>query len=118
MLSRDSLINLLHIFVIVPLLFCLYFYKDSLTPTICNIIIAIAIAGMGYHLYRLVKNSESDKMQEWKMTINVIHIMLIFPLLIYIGLKCKEAKRYYYELLLILIFASLGYNMYNFVMYS
>ena len=117
MLSRDSIINLLHILVIVPLLFCLYFYKNSLTSTMCNTIIVIALLGMGYHLYRLVKNSELDKMQEWRMTINLIHIFLVFPLLIYIGVKCKEAKRYYYELLLILIFAALGYNLYNFIMY-
>jgi hypothetical protein len=117
-MNYDTFINLLHVFVIVPLIILLYNYRDKLTSLVCNIIIVISGIGMIYHLYKLVKNSQLTEQREFKMIINLIHIFLVFPLLIYIGLKCKDGSRRYYELLLILMFAALGYNLFNLIRYS
>ena len=42
--------------------------------------------------------------------INLIHILLIGPLLIYIGYYREDTERMYFELLLMLCFAVFGYH--------
>jgi hypothetical protein len=44
--------------------------------------------------------------------VNYIHIFLVGPLLIYIGHTGKHTERKYYEMLLMLGFASIGYHGY------
>jgi hypothetical protein len=49
--------------------------------------------------------------------VNLIHILLVGPLLVYIGYNRENTKRKYFELLLMLGFASIGYHGY-YMIYS
>ena len=63
-----------------------------------------------YHLYKTyVKISKGQTTFVW---VNLIHILLIGPLLIIIGNSGKETPRYLYEILLLFGFASIGYHGY------
>lgn len=44
--------------------------------------------------------------------VNLLHIFIIGPLLIYIGYYGEKTARLYFELLLMLGFASIGYHGY------
>jgi hypothetical protein len=44
--------------------------------------------------------------------VNLIHIILVGPLLIYIGYHGAKTSRLYFELLLMLGFAAIGYHGY------
>ena len=44
--------------------------------------------------------------------INYLHILIVGPLLLFIGYKNTETPRYAFELLLMLGFASIGYHLY------
>ena len=46
---------------------------------------------------------------------NLIHMILIAPLILYIGYNGKETTRQAFEGLLLLAFAALGYNLYSLV---
>jgi hypothetical protein len=45
--------------------------------------------------------------------INLIHILIIAPLLMYIGYYEKETPRFAFEALLMLAFAGVGYHTYS-----
>jgi len=45
----------------------------------------------------------------------VIHVLLIAPLLLYIGYHQKETPRQAYEMLLLLAFGALGYHLFSLV---
>jgi len=45
----------------------------------------------------------------------LIHVLIIGPLLIYIGHTGKKTERKFFELLLLLAFATLGYNGFYFI---
>jgi hypothetical protein len=44
--------------------------------------------------------------------INYFHIFIVAPILIIIGLQKDKTPRYYFELLLMLAFAVIGYHSY------
>jgi hypothetical protein len=44
--------------------------------------------------------------------VNLIHILLVGPLLVYIGYNSEKTHRLYFELLLMLGFAAIGYHGY------
>ena len=44
--------------------------------------------------------------------VNLIHIFIVGPILIYIGYNGEKTSRKYYEILLMLGFAALGYHGY------
>jgi hypothetical protein len=44
--------------------------------------------------------------------VNLIHILLVGPLLVYIGYNREKTARLYFELLMMLGFAAIGYHGY------
>jgi hypothetical protein len=61
-----------------------------------------------YHGFLLYKKIIADK----NTCIAGIHVFLIGPILLIIGLKKEHTQRFYFELLLMLGFASIGYHGY------
>ncbi len=114
MLSTDSIINLIHVFVFFPLLAYLYYLglNKKLNSGICKSIIAVAIIGIIYHSYLLSKS------KPYRMWVYLTHILLVFPLLLIIGYNCEDTPRMFFEMMLLLSFAALGYHSYLFVKYS
>ena len=64
-----------------------------------------------YHLYKAYAKI-SDGKNPW---VNLIHILLVGPLVCYIGFSGEKTPRYCFELLLMLAFASIGYHGYYMV---
>ncbi len=65
-----------------------------------------------YHGFKLVLRLKTHSNYAW---INAIHVILIAPLLLFIGYNKKETPRYAYELLLMLGFAAGGYHLFSVV---
>jgi hypothetical protein len=61
-----------------------------------------------YHVYKVYHYIIHDK-SYW---VNLIHIFLVGPLLMYIGYYADQTPRLYFELLMMLGFASIGYHSY------
>ena len=61
-----------------------------------------------YHIYKAYMYNMVGK-GYW---VNLIHIFLIGPLLVYIGYNAEKTKRLYFELLMMLGFAAIGYHAY------
>lgn len=57
-----------------------------------------------FHMYKAITNES-----KW---VNLIHILLVGPLLMYIGWNGAETPRKFFELLMMLGFAAIGYHGY------
>jgi hypothetical protein len=47
--------------------------------------------------------------------VNIVHVVAVAPLLLYIGSQAYDTPRWAYELLLMEMFAALGYHLYGLV---
>jgi len=63
-----------------------------------------------YHLYRAYIKIKTGASSLW---VNLFHIFLIAPLLLYVGYGKKETIRGAFEMVLMLAFAAFGYNVYS-----
>jgi hypothetical protein len=116
-MNQYAIINLFHIFIVFPALCYLYYLglKKKLNSTVCRILIFVAVLGIIHHTSLIKQRLNTD--QQSKIWVNLIHILIVFPLFIYIGFKCEDIKRPYLEMLLLVAFAAIGYHAFNFIRY-
>ena len=129
----SSIINLIHIFLLVPLFFYVYYkgtskdtsknatgtrdQEQGLQPWLCYLLMGLAVISFMYHSYKLYLTVQGEG-EKWKDWIYALHILVILPLLFYIGYNCNNTLRKYFELLLVVAFAALGYHSFNLVKYG
>ena len=101
-MEKRILVNILHI-VIIGSLFLYIGITKTTFPFPALLILGLFVTF--YHIYKAITNPTSA----W---VNYIHIFLVGPLLIYIGYKGKDTPRKYFEYLLMLGFAAIGYHGY------
>jgi hypothetical protein len=101
-------IALVHIVFIVPLFMFVGAMRDKSPTVLYKALLVMGATVLGYHLWRLSVKYRSNVSGQW---INLIHVALVAPLLIYIGINEKDTPRYAYEVLLMTGFAALGYHM-------
>jgi len=117
--SKHGWINLFHILIVVPFLLYVYYtcITKQISSTLCGILFFIGLFGIVSHIilfYWKVKENK-DCYLCW---VNLIHIFLVFPLFMWIGIHCQKTKRYYYEMLLLITLAALGYHLQGFIRYE
>ena len=104
-------VHLFHI-LIVGGLFLYVGIKKTEMPSFMYIALTIlGIVIILYHGFKIYKKLMEGK-NPW---VNYIHFFLIGPLLIFIGINKDKTHRLYFELLLMLAFASIGYHGYYLV---
>ena len=99
-------IHLAHLALIGPLFLYVGFARDSVPDHVFNAIGVLALVVLGYHVYRAYTKLKENK-SAW---INWIHIFLVAPLLLILAYLKKDAHQRYFEMLLLLGFAAVGYH--------
>lgn len=84
------------------------FGRDKLSKYVYHLLWIVGLVILGYHMFRAYTKFTIGK-SYW---VNLIHIFIVAPLLIYIGYHQEKTARYYFEILLMLAFASIGYHGY------
>lgn len=105
-------LSLVHLFLFIPALFAVAFFRSDMPPWA---FIACLTAGLGigaYHAYRLYGRLMSGSSYAW---VNAFHLLILAPLLVWIGVHGRETARSVYEALLMVAFAGLGYHLYSIV---
>jgi hypothetical protein len=103
-----KLVNLFHI-VFVGGLFLYFGITQTNNPKIAlQILLYLGIFIIIYHTYKAYVYNIAGK-NYW---VNLIHILIVGPLLVYIGYNVDKTPRLYFELLMMLGFASIGYHTY------
>ena len=107
-MNETSLVHLFHILIVGSLFLYVGIYKTTIPKMMFPILLGLGIVIILYHMYKAYNNMQHKK-GYWA---NLIHIILVGPLLIYIGYHDAKTARLYFELLLMLGFAAIGYHGY------
>lgn len=101
-----------HLIIIVPLFLFIGFQRAATPDWIYMALLAIGGIILLYHGVKLAIRLKNHSQSAW---INAIHMLIVAPLLLYIGYHKKETPRFAYELLLLLGFGAAGYHLFSMV---
>jgi hypothetical protein len=111
----DSIIfvHLFHILFVGGLFLYVGIVRNNIPIFLYNFLLILGVFIIIYHSYKVFIKLKDGK-NPW---INYFHVILVAPLIIYIGINREKTERYYFELLLMLAFADIGYHTY-YLIYS
>ena len=95
-----------HAFIIAPLFIYVGLFREQVPDAVFYTLGSLGIIIAGYHAYKAYEKIKEGK-SPW---INYIHIFLVAPPLIIMGLNGKTTSRKYFEMLLLLGFSAFGYH--------
>jgi len=101
-------VHLFHIFFVGILFIYIGIKRDTTNQILFPIIYYLGFIIIFYHLYKIYIYLKTDK----GIWVNILHIFIVGPLLVYIGYNKENTSRKWFELLLMLGFASIGYHTY------
>jgi hypothetical protein len=107
-MNINFLVHLFHILIVGGLFIYVGINRDKISKTLFSILFVLGIVIILYHLYKTYNYIKEGK-PYW---VNLIHIFIVGPILIYIGFNREKTQRLYFEILLMLGFASIGYHGY------
>ena len=103
-----TFVHLFHILIVGGLFLYVGIFKTNIPIFIYPLLFILGIVIILYHIFKAYIKLKEGK-NPW---VNYIHIFIVGPLLVYIGLYKEKTQRLYFELLLMLGFASIGYHGY------
>lgn len=95
-----------HLAIVGPAFIYVGLSKETLPDWVFQTLGVLGLIILLYHAYRAYTKMAESK-SPW---INLIHIFLIAPLMLWLGYMKKEAGRKYFEMLMMLGFAAMGYH--------
>ena len=101
-------VHLFHIIFVGGLFLYIGIKQKNMPPFMYNVILAIGILILFYHFYK----GYSKLIQGKNAWVNIFHVLIVAPLLIYSGLEKEKTPRFIYELIFMLAFAAIGYHGY------
>ena len=102
-------VNLAHILVFSTFLGYVGIVQSNMPQFMYIIILSIGVLMVLYHIYK-----SFFKKDAW---INYIHIFIVGPVLVYIGLYKNKTPHKIFDIVLMLAFASLGFHAYEMIRY-
>jgi len=111
-LDNHFWLAIMHLIFVAPLFLYVGFTRAETPQWVYLSLFTIGWVILVYHGFKLVLRLKSRSNLAW---VNAIHVILIAPLLLFIGYHKKETPRYAYELLLMLGFAAGGYHLFSIV---
>lgn len=107
-MNISNLVHLFHIIIVGSLFLYVGINRVNISKNWFPILFWLGIIIIIYHIYKTYNYIKIGK----NFWINLIHIFIVGPILIYIGYYAEKTDRLYFELLLMLGFASIGYHSY------
>jgi len=107
-MNTEALVHLFHIIIVGALFIYVGIIKENIPKIMFPILFYLGIIIIAYHIYKVYSYMKLGK-GYW---INLIHIFIIGPTLIWIGYNREKTQRMFYEILLMLGFAAIGYHGY------
>jgi hypothetical protein len=104
--DAHTIIHLFHIFLVGPLFLYVGIEATNIPKIMYPILLGLGAFLIAYHLYLAYKRTIDGK-SAW---VNYIHALIIGPLLVYIGYNKTDTSRKFFEILLMLGMAAIGYH--------
>jgi hypothetical protein len=110
-MDASFFVHLFHILIVGSLFLYVGIKKTEIPSFMYSFLLILGIIIIFYHGFKVYKKLK-EGLNPW---VNYIHIFIVGPLLVYIGLNREKTQRLYFEILLMLGFASIGYHGYYLV---
>ena len=107
-LSYYTIIHLFHVFIVGTLFLYVGIIQNKIPLFLYYVLFYLGIYVVIFHSYKAYLNIKSGK-NPW---VNLIHLFLVAPVLIYAGYYNTSTPSYIYQLFLLLGFASIGFHGY------
>jgi hypothetical protein len=107
-MNPESLVHLFHILIVGSLFLYVGIERTNIPSFMFPLLLGLGVIVILYHMFKVYTYMKQGR-GYW---VNLIHILLVGPLLVYIGYNREKTARLYFELLLMLGFASIGYHGY------
>jgi peptidoglycan/LPS O-acetylase OafA/YrhL len=104
-MKPDLFVYLFHILFVGSIFLYVGIRRKYIPKWLFFALATLGVIIIAYHFYKSILH----KKPYW---INVFHICVVGPLLIYIGVNGEDTERMYFEFLLMLGFAVIGYHSY------
>ena len=104
----ETYVHLFHILIVGSLFLYVGITRNKIPEIMYPILLGLGLIIIFYHCFKVYNYIKLGK-GYW---VNLIHIFIVGPLLVYIGYNRENTARLYFEILLMLGFASIGYHGY------
>jgi len=104
----ETYVHLFHILIVGSLFLYVGITRNKIPSLMYPILLGLGLIIIFYHCFKVYNYIKLGK-GYW---VNLIHIFIVGPLLVYIGYNREDTARLYFEILLMLGFASIGYHGY------
>jgi hypothetical protein len=104
----ETYVHLFHILIVGSLFLYVGIYRTLIPTQMYPFLLGLGLIIIFYHIFKVYNYIKLGK-GYW---VNLIHIFIVGPLLIYIGYNGEKTARLYFELLLMVGFAAIGYHGY------
>jgi hypothetical protein len=112
MVDKYFLVVMFHVLLVAPLLMFVGFNRAATPEWVYNVLFGTGLLVFVYHGYKAVARLLARSPVVW---VNLIHVLLVAPLLVWIGFHAKKTERPAYDMLLMLAFAVFGFHMYKLI---
>jgi hypothetical protein len=107
-MDTNKLVHLFHVLIVGGLFLYVGINRDKIYGKLFPILFYLGLIIILYHLYKIYGYLQAGK----GIWVNLIHVFIVGPLLVYIGYNGIKTSRKFFEILLMLGFASIGYHLY------
>ena len=107
-MDYDAFVHLFHILIVGSLFLYVGINREKIYKPLFTILLFLGFFIIFYHLYKIYGYLNVGK----GIWVNLIHVFIVGPLLVYIGYNGEKTSRKFFEILLMLGFASIGYHLY------
>jgi hypothetical protein len=108
MFDKHTIIHLFHILLVGPLFIYVGIKRETIPKQMFPFLLVLGVFITLYHIY-LAYNKFKQGQSAW---VNYIHFLIVGPLLVYIGYQSLDTTRKFFEMLLLLGMAAIGYHGY------
>ena len=106
------ILSLFHLFIALPLILYVALQRAATPNWLYSTLLIVGCFIILFHGYKFFIRYTTGSSYAW---VNAIHFLLIGPLLLMIGKQGRETPRMYYELVLLVAFAGVGYHLFSLV---
>ena len=107
-MDNHKLVHLFHVLIVGGLFLYVGINREKTYGKLFPVLFYLGLIIIVYHLYKIYGYLNVGK----GIWVNILHVFIIGPLVVYIGYHGEKTARKYFEVLMMLGFASIGYHLY------
>ena len=112
-MNSHLILSIFHVLFVAPVLIYVGIQRASLPEWAFKALIGLGLVVLLYQSYKSWIKYSSGSLSLW---VNLIHVFIIAPVILYIGLKGRDTPRSAFEILLLLGFSAFGYHLYYLIL--